>query len=218
MPNELNARTREGKGKEFAKKMRAAGKIPAVLYGHGFDSLMLELDAREVGSMMRTEGGMHGLLDLKVHDGKEKDHLVMVKAVQRHPTKPAVIHIDLQKIKRGEKVHTGVPLHFTGEPKGAKLGGVLQHHLYEVKVECESADLPERIEVDVSELDVGENIRVSGLPALPGVDYVTPADDLVVTVVAKRGIGFAEEEEEAAAAAAKEAGEEAGGAGEEAVE
>ncbi len=220
MPNELNARTREGKGKEFAKKMRASGKIPAVLYGHGFDPLMLELDAREVGSIMRAEGGMHGLLDLKVHDGKEKDHLVMVKSVQRHPTKPMVIHIDLQKIKRGEKVHTEVPLHFTGEPKGIKLGGVLQHHLYEVKVECESTDLPEWIEMDITELGVGENLRVSDLPSLKGVEYVSSADDLVVAVVTKRGISIEEEEEEAAAAAAAEeaAEQEAGEAGEEAGE
>ena len=208
MPNELNARTREGKGKEFAKKMRAAGKIPAVLYGHGFDPLMLELDAREVASKMRAEGGLHGLMDLKVLDGKEKDHLVMVKGVQRHPTKPLVIHIDLQKIKRGEQVQTEVPLHFTGEAKGAKMGGVMQHHLYEVKVGCESTDLPERIVVDITELDVGENIRVSDLPVLPGVEYITPADDLVVTIVAKRGLTAAEEEAEAEAEAAKEAARE----------
>ncbi len=207
MANELNARTREGKGKEFAKKMRASGKIPAVLYGHGFDPMMLELDAREVASKMRS-GGMHGLLDLKVEDAKEKDHLVMVKSLQRHPTKPLVIHIDLQKIQRGEKVHTEVPLTFTGDPKGVKLGGILQHHLYEVRVECESTDLPERIEVEISALDVGDNLRVSDLPALPGVEYLTGADDLVVAVIAKRGLTAAEEEAEEAAEAAKEAARE----------
>ncbi len=216
MANELNARTREGKGKEFAKKMRASGKIPAVLYGHGFDPLMLELDAREVGSLMRAEGGMHGLLDLKLQDGKEKDHLVMVKGIQRHPTKPQVMHIDLQKVKRGEKVHTEVPLHFEGEPKGAKLGGVLQHHLYEVRVECESSDLPERIVVDISDLDVGENLRVSELPTFPGVTYLTNLDDLVVAVVTKRGISVEEEEETAAAEEeAAEGVEEAAEAGQE---
>ncbi len=208
MPNELNARTREGKGKEFAKKMRAAGKIPAVLYGHGFDPLMLELDAREVAAIMRSEGGMHGLMDLKVEDGKEKDHLVMVKGLQRHPTKPLVIHIDFQKIKRGEKVHTEVPLVFSGEPKGVKLGGILQHNLYEVRVECESTDLPERIEVNIAALGIGDNLRVSDLPALPGVEYLTAAEDMLVSVIAKRGLTAAEEEAEAEAEAAKEAARE----------
>jgi large subunit ribosomal protein L25 len=180
---------------------------------------MLDLDERELSALMRTPGGIHGLLDLEVDGDAKNAHQVMVKAIQRHPTKPKVVHLDLQKIKKGEKVHTEVPLRFLGEPVGAKLGGVVQHHLYEVRVECEATILPDMIEVEIGHLDVGDNIRVSDLPVLPGVAYLHAGDEMVILVAARRGMTAEEEEAEAAAAAEAAAeGEAAAAAAEEAAE
>ncbi len=207
MANVINARRREIKGKEAAKKLRKQGIVPAILYGHGFESQMLELDGRQLAALMRGAGGVHGLLDLQIEGGDE--HQVMVKSMQRHPTRQLITHVDLQKIRKGEKLHTEVPLRFLGEPKGAKLGGVLQHHLYEVRVECDATALPDGIDIDISEMNIGENIRVSDLPELPGLVYTNPPEELVVMVAARRGIEL-EEEEEAAAVAGAPAAEAAG--------
>ncbi len=186
MQAELAAVPREEKGKEAAKRMRNSGSIPAVLYGHGFDSILLSLDERSFKALLRQEKGLHGLLSLKVEGGKGGTHTVVVKEMQRDPIKDHILHVDFQKIRGDEELHAEVALQFNGEPAGVKAGGILQHYLYEVTVACLPKDLPEIIEVDISGLQLKENLRISDLPAIEGVRYINSPEEIVAAVTPKR--------------------------------
>ncbi|MEW6553652.1 MAG: 50S ribosomal protein L25 [Actinomycetota bacterium] len=186
MQAELVAVPREEKGKEAAKRMRHAGRIPAVLYGHGFDPMLISLDERSFKSLLRHEKGLHGLLGLKVEGDAGDPHTVVLKELQRDPIKDHILHVDFQKIRGDEELHAEVALHFTGEPAGVKAGGIMQHYLYEVTVACLPRDLPEVIEVDVSGLKLKENLRVSDLPSMEGIRYINNPDEIVAAVTPKR--------------------------------
>jgi large subunit ribosomal protein L25 len=186
MQAELAAAPRAEKGKEAAKKMRHAGRIPAVLYGHGFDSILLSLDERSFKSLLRHEKGLHGLLQIKVEGDAGEVHTVVVKELQRDPIKDHILHVDFQKIRGDEELHAEVSLQFSGEPVGVKAGGIMQHYLYEVTVACMPKDLPELIEVDVSGLNLKENLRISDLPAMEGIRYVNNPEEIVAAVALKR--------------------------------
>ena len=184
MQIELLAVPREDKGKKAAKKMRIEGRIPAVLYGHGFDSRLLSLEEKEFMALLRH--GLHGLLSLKVEGAKEGAQTVVVKDIQRHPIKDYILHVDFQKIRGDEELQADVVLQFTGEPVGVKAGGILQHNLYEVTVQCLPKDLPEYIEVDISGLDLKDNLRVSDLVSIEGVKYVNSPEEIVAAVAPKK--------------------------------
>ena len=211
MQIELLAVPREDKGKKAAKKMRNDGRIPAVLYGHGFDSRLLSLEEKEFMALLRH--GLHGLLSLKVEGAKEGAQTVVVKEIQRHPIKDYILHVDFQKIRGDEELQAEVVLQFTGEPVGIKAGGILQHNLYEVTVQCLPKDLPEYIEVDISGLDLKDNLRVSDLVSIEGVKYVNSPEEIVAAVAPKKiKEEVAEEEllEEELAEEAEEGAEEEG--------
>ncbi|RJP33607.1 MAG: 50S ribosomal protein L25/general stress protein Ctc [Actinobacteria bacterium] len=184
MQTELVAAPREETGKEAAKKMRHDGRIPAVLYGHGFDTRLLSLDEKDFKTLLRH--GLHGLLNLKVEGAKEGAHTVVVKEVQRDPIKDYILHVDFQKIRGDEELNADVSLQFVGEPVGIKAGGILQHNLYEITVQCLPKDLPEYIEVDISALDIKDNLRVSDLVSIEGVKYLNNPEEIVAAVAPKR--------------------------------
>jgi large subunit ribosomal protein L25 len=212
MQAELAAAPREMKGKKAAKQMRRDGRIPGVLYGHDFDSMLISIERREFKTLVRHDE-LHGLLNLKVEGVKDGKYTVVVKEVQRHPTKDDFLHIDFQRIRSDEELVSDVTLHFVGEPVGIKAGGILQHYLYAVTVQCLPNDLPESIEVDITNLELKENLRIHDLVTLEGVRYQNNPDEIVAAVLPKRvrdEISITEEgevlEEEAAeeAAAAEE--------------
>ncbi len=177
---------REEKGKEAVKKMRRQGRIPAVIYGHAFEPIPVSIDERSFKALMRRERGLHGLLTMGVEGAVKGEHTVVVKEIQRHPIKDHILHVDFQRIRSDEKLHAVVSLRFEGEPVGVKAGGILQHYLYEVTVECLPKDLPEEIVVDVSRLNLKQNLRVNELPRLPGVEYVNSPEEIVAAVTPKR--------------------------------
>ena len=209
MSTAVDAILREDTGKEAARRMRKESRIPAVMYGHEFEPVMLSLDSHEFMALLRREGGIHGLVDLKVEGKKSGKHTVVVKEIQRHPIKDVVLHVDFQRVKETEKLQTEIPIMYHGEPEGIKAGGLLQHYLYEVKVETLPRDLPERLDVDISSLQVGRSIKVSDLPETPGVHYLNSPEEILVSVIARRvRVGTVAEEEmgEGAAEAPAEGG------------
>ena len=196
MQAELVAVPRVEKGKEAAKRMRHAGRIPAVLYGHGFDPILISLDERSFKSLLRHEKGLHGLLAMKVEGDKGDAHTVVVKELQRDPIKDYILHVDFQKIRGDEELHAEVALQFTGEAAGVKAGGIMQHYLYGVTVACMPEDLPELIEVDVSGLNLKENLRIHDLPVMEGIRYINSPEEIVAAVALKRVREEAKVEEE----------------------
>lgn len=201
----LEVEAREGVGKGVARKLRASGKIPAVLYGGGGPGIPLALDATRLQKVLHeSELGLNTLLDLKVRDHAELDgKTVMVRELQRHPVHGAFIHADLYEVDLSQKIDVEVPIHVSGKAVGVELGGILDQALREVEIKCLPRAIPDEIVVDVSALELGDSLHVSDLPLPEGVELVSDPELSVVSVVAPQ-----KEEEEAPAEAAAE-GEEA---------
>ena len=179
MELKLVAERREGSGKGVARKLRAAGRVPAVVYGQGMESAALSVDAKELRHVLHA-GGANVLLDLIV-DGK--DLLALARDVQRDHIRNRFMHVDFLVVSRTEKITLGIPVLVVGESVGVKAGGVLEHHLWEIQAECLPGDVPDSIEVDVTELAVGDSIKVADLAAPKGVTILSSEDELVLAVV-----------------------------------
>jgi large subunit ribosomal protein L25 len=211
----LVAEKREESGKGVARKLRAAGRVPAVLYGHGMEPIALSVDSRELIHVFHTGAGTNVLVDLTV-DGD--DHLAMAREIQRDHIKGRFMHVDFLVVSRDQVISVSVPVRVIGESVGVKAGGVLEHHLWEVQVECLPTDVPEAIEADVSELEIGMSLKVSDLSAPEGVTITSNIEDSVVAVQQPQARveleeEAAEEEAEGEAAAEGAEGEAAEGEG-----
>ena len=175
----LVAEPREGTGKGVARKLRAAGRVPAVLYGAGLDSTPVSVDSRDLFHVLHTGAGYNVLVDLTL-DGTE--HLVIPRDVQRDHIHGRFIHLDLLAVRRDEKIRLNIPVRVVGESVGVKAGGVVEHRLWEIEIECLPTDVPDAIEADISELEIGMSLRVSDLVAPSGVTFLTNEEDSVVAV------------------------------------
>jgi len=212
--NALVAESRSGTGKGVARKLRARGRIPAVVYGNDAVVEHLSVDARSLDRLLHTStAGYNTLIDLQLDD---RSQVVLLKELQRDPVRGAFVHADFLRIDLKEEVEVSVNVRLVGEPRGVKLdGGILDHALREIEVRCLPTAIPEHVDVDVSQLQVGESIHVSDLPLPPGVELMTDRGlsiaSVVAPAVAEEAAEGAEVEEVAAAAAAPaEAGEESG--------
>ncbi len=213
---ELNAEPRSDTGKGASRRLRHAGKVPAIMYGGGKDPESLTLSLNEVIRNLENEAFYSHILNVKVGSAKTR---AVLRDLQRHPSRPIIMHMDLLRVSESEKIKMNVPLHFTGEDlaPGVKAGGLVSHELVEVEIECLPRDLPEYIDIDISALEIGDSLHLSDLVVPEGVTVLELArgeghDLSVVSVHARRVI--VEEEEEAAPEAAAETGEEAKESGE----
>lgn len=195
----LVAKGRTDTGKGVARKLRAAGSVPGVLYGHGATPTPLVVDARELSRILHTGAGSNVLIDLQV-DGTS--HLAMPREIQRDRLKDLFVHVDFLEVSRDEKITVTVPVHVEGTAPGVKAGGVLEHFLWEVEVECTPANVPEHIEIDISSLEIGDGLKVADLVAPSGVTITSNRDDNVVSVIVPQSREMPEDVAAAAAAAA----------------
>jgi large subunit ribosomal protein L25 len=177
----LVAENRSDAGKGAARRLRASGRVPAVLYGHGANPQHLSVDARQFGQALRTDAGVNVLMELEVGGDR---HLVLAKEIQRHPVKGSLIHVDFIQVRRGEKVHVSVPVHLVGEAPGVREGGIADQDLYQVNVEAEVTNVPEAVDADVSGLNIGDVLRVGDLKAPGGAVILDDPEASVVSVVA----------------------------------
>lgn len=201
----LTAQVREKAGKGVARELRRNSQIPAVLYGHGA-SLPIALGSKEVTRILKTEGGRHALINLTLEGAKEKkERMAMIKDYQADPIRGGLLHLDLQEVAMDEKVRVPVALHITGTSIGVKEGGILQHSLREVEVECLPGQIPDSIMVDISQVKVNESLHVSDIQAPAGVKILTDAEAAIVTI--QPPISDAKLEAMLSAAPAVEAGE-----------
>ncbi len=176
----LKAYNRAKLGGLSAKRYRKEGKIPAVIYGESGEKHLL-IDQKELSVVLKSVMGKAALIDISFDDGSESRYAV-VKEVERHPVSDSLMHVDFFEIVRGKPMTAMIPLHMHGEAFGAKNeGGVVEMHLHEVKVKCRPRDLPEMILVDVTNLKVGESIRVKDIKAPEGVKIEEDLEDLVIS-------------------------------------
>src|ERR671937_36566 len=157
MERKLKATRREVAGKGGARKLRATGRVPGIVYGHGMDPLPVDVDARDLYHILHTDAGSNVLIDLSV--GSDR-HLTLAREIQRDHIRGQFIHVDFLAVRRDEKIDVTIPLRIVGESPGIKAGGVLEHHLWELNCECLATDVPEAIDVDISGLEIGSGVRV----------------------------------------------------------
>ena len=199
----LTGSRRESIGKGAARKSRAAGRIPGVLYGHGETPVALSVSAREFELAVRKQGG-NPIMGLGLDGG---EHTALIRAVQYDPISHDIIHLDFLRISLTETIEVEVPIHLVGTPVGVKDGGgILEPILRELKVRCLPTAIPPFVEVDVAALNIGDSVHVSAIVA-PEVDIVTDADVTVATVVPPTVHVEEKPAEEAAEAVATAAGE-----------
>jgi large subunit ribosomal protein L25 len=176
----LTAEPRSDAGKGVARKLRAAGRVPAVLYGHDMETMALSVDAHEMSRVLHSGAGSNVLLDLIV-DGK--DHLAIPREIQRNHIHNTLIHVDFLAVSRTETITVDVPVVEVGESAGVKEGGVVEHHLRDLHIECLPQDVPEQIEVDITDLHIGDMVHVRDVVVPAGVTVLTNAEDAVLSVI-----------------------------------
>lgn len=209
----LPAETGRAAGSSASRRLRHAGKVPGVVYGHGIDPLPVAVQARDLRAALSTDAGLNALLDLQV-DGTS--HLTLARELQRDPIRNRVTHVDFQVVRRDEVIGVDVPIALIGDAVNVHQGdGVVDQQMFNLAVLAIPGRIPNVIEVDITELAIGDTVRVSDL-ALP--EGVTTETDLEAPVVVGQPPQVEElpEDEAAAAAEAAEAatveGDEAGGA------
>jgi large subunit ribosomal protein L25 len=199
---ELSAEPRDDQGKGASRRLRHSGKVPAVLYGAHGAPRSLALDHRRLLGLVADEKFYSTIISVNV--GSEKQPAI-VKDVQMHPARNAVVHVDLQRIVETEKIRLHVPIHFRGEaaaPGVKTQGGVVSHLMADVEVSCLPKDLPEFLEVDMSHMNLNETIRLADLTVPSGVTLAALAHGKNPPVVSVHSPRAAEPEPVAEAAAA----------------
>src|SRR5271155_2316171 len=168
------------RGKNEAKRVRVAGRIPAVVYGAGKESAAITVDPKQINKILHSESGHNTIFDLAVDGAKEK---VMITDWQYEPIKSKLLHIDLIRIAMDKKLKVSVPVHLTGVAEGVKTqGGILEQILREVEIECLPADIPSHIDADISHLVFNVVLRVSDLPHGGSLKFLTDADQTVAHI------------------------------------
>ena len=180
----LNAEVRNETGKGVARKLRFAGKVPGVIYGHGREPQALSINAREFERLAERVRITSTVIELALGG---KTARTLVRELQRDPIKRTVLHVDFQELVAGEKVNVTVPLRFIGTPEGVKTGGgILEEIVHSLHVECDPANIPDHIDVDVSALTIGHSLHVSDLKLPEGVEVTDDAEQTVAIVSAPK--------------------------------
>ncbi len=180
----LTAELRERTGKGVARKLRAKGLIPAILYGPRTQPIPLTVSRKELSKALRTEAGGNVLIDLEIKDGDQPSRkVVMLKEVQYDYLGKEILHTDFYEVAMDVMITVEVPIHLVGRPEGAKLGGILDQIRRVVEIQCLPGDIPNSIEVDVSSLKIGDSIHISDIKFEKG-KILTDPGETIATVLA----------------------------------
>src|SRR5579863_7893853 len=201
MPEVIVTKPREGKfNKNAARRVRVAGKIPAVLYGAGHDAVAVEVDPKQISRILFSESGHNTIFDVEISGVPTAK--AMIVDWQREPIKDQLIHIDLKRIAMDKAIRVSVRVKLLGVPVGVKAtGGILDQVLREVEIECLPGDIPSHIDVDVSNLELWAALRVKDLPHMGSIKYLNTEDATVAHVISIREEVAPAADAEAAAAA-----------------
>ena len=195
----LTAEPRHVRGSRPAGRMRRAGQVPAVVYGLGADNLTVSVPARELNQILHSESGVNTVISLRVDGG---DQLTLARQIQRHPVRGDLLHVDFIRIDPDVRVAAEVPVNLEGEAEGTREGGVVEQLVFTLSVEAKPSEIPNSIDIDVTALNIGDQLRVADLSLPLGVEAMQEADELVAQVVVPRVV-----EEEPAEVAEGEEGE-----------
>ena len=188
----LKVDVRTESGKKFAKRLRYRGQLPAVVYGEDAASVACSVDYRALSDLLKAHG-RNAIISLRAGDANQS---TIIKDIQYHPVRGEMLHVDFHRIDLARKIVVEVPIHATGSAVGVRIGeGILEQMLHELEVECLPTDIPDHIEIDVSDLDIGDSLHVSDI-VLEGDDLSVVTDiDRTVFAVAAPALVLEEEEE-----------------------
>jgi large subunit ribosomal protein L25 len=208
----LTAEKRDQRGSGPAGRLRREGRLPAVVYGLDTETLHVTVSAHELDHLLHGEAGANTVITLKL-DGDQT--LALARQIQRHPTRGDLLHVDFIRVSANVAVSAEVPLHAEGEAPGVRAGGLLEQLLFSVTVEAKPGDIPNSLEIDVSGLELGDQLHVSDIQVPAGVVLQHEPEELVAQVTVPRGMaegeGEGEGEEGAEGAPAEGGGESDGG-------
>jgi large subunit ribosomal protein L25 len=193
---ELNATTRENTGKGPARVLRRGGRMPAVLYGPDQAPVLLSINVKELEKISKTHNLSQVPLNLVIGDSKSAPKKVMVKELQTHPVSMNYLHVDLYEIAMDRKIKVNVPVIATGKSKGVEVGGVLQIVRRELEVFCLPTDIPESIEIDITDLDIGDSVHLDELPFGEEIEIPGDTNFTVLTILSPKVEVIEEVEEE----------------------
>jgi large subunit ribosomal protein L25 len=183
---ELTARVRSQTGKKGARQCRAKGLVPGILYGSGDVSAAIAVEPRNLDRALHTHAGSNVIIKLAVEERGGEPVTVVVKELQVDPVKGTMRHVDFCRISLDKKIHASVPFKIVGEAPGVKKGGVLEHALWELDIESLPLNIPDYIEVDVNDLNIGDSLLVSSLKVPEGIKVLNEPDVAVVSIIAPR--------------------------------
>jgi large subunit ribosomal protein L25 len=201
---EVKEREAEARGSRRVRRLRKDGLIPGVLYGNGH-SRALVVPERDLRVALTGASGLHAIVDV-VFDGQKTPHHAVLKDYQRHPVRGFITHVDFHEVRLDQTIQASVAIHLVGESPGVKEGGVLQQVTREITIEALPGAIPEHIEVDIGELEIGGALRLESVGAVEGVTFLDdPYETVIASCTAPRGLS--ELDEEAAEAEAEDEGE-----------
>jgi len=203
----LKAETRRDAGKGAARRTRRNNELPIAVYGPGGDALSLKVELPAFLQLVHGQAGEHAVVQLDIQDNPALNCPALLKKVQHHPVRGDILHADFLRIRLDQRITTSVAIRLVGQAQGVVEGGVLDHQLREVEVECLALEIPSEITADVSALDLGDSLHVADLAAPEHVTIVTDPDRTVVAVHVPRLVRAAEEVEEVAEVAEGEEAE-----------
>ncbi len=183
---QLSATTRDGRGKGSARTLRAEGKIPAVIYGHGRDPQSLAIDTRELEKLLSKISAESTVIELSMGGTSAR---TLIREIQRHPFKRQILHVDFQELVAGEKVTVRVPIILVGVPDGVRQdGGILDQTMRELEIDVDPANMPNHFDVDVVALRIGDSVHVRDLKLPDGVEPTDDGDATICVVSAPRAV------------------------------
>jgi len=182
---QLDSKKRTMTGKGSARKLRSGGRLPVILYGPETSPIMLSLDYKHLQKILRGKSAENIIFDLKA-DSNEKNQSkrVMIKEIQKDPVTRDYLHVDFYEISMEKELEVDIPVYFINTPIGVSEGGILEHTRRELKISCMPKNLVDRIEVDVSGLDIGQSLHVEDITLPPGLKSIEDGDLTIATVVA----------------------------------
>lgn len=196
---DLTVTVRESSGKGVARQLRMAGKVPAVFYGTETENIRLEVGTKTLKDILNVPGGRSNFFNLTFEGGKIKNKIAVIKELQIDPVSDQLIHADFFELSMDKKMTATVPVRLTGKAKGVELGGTLQPIRRELEVSCLPKDLPDVIEIDVTDLDIGQSIHVDEVKLPAGVEAPHDVNFTVAVLLAPKGAAEEVEEETAEA-------------------
>jgi large subunit ribosomal protein L25 len=177
----LQATSRTDTGKGAARTLRRQGYIPGVIYGHGEQTRACQVERKQVEKLLTSGSYESTVIDLKLEDGATSS--VLIREVQVHPYRPEVLHIDFLAVRKGEKVKLEVPVRLVGVSAGVKEGGIMEHLRHDVEIRCIPSKIPEALDIEISEMNVGDSITVADLVVPEDVEILTDAAATIASVV-----------------------------------